>query len=89
LENVADSFRPSVIKPHQSCDSTSRQQIFYGAPGTGKSHKKKEQLKGLQKKISLERHSIPIVIIQLLLEHTNLQKVNVLYMDCLVRKLSD
>ncbi|GAA6254752.1 hypothetical protein F070042J6_06040 [Bacteroides sp. f07] len=49
LENVADSFRPSVIKPHQSCDSTSRQQIFYGAPGTGKSHKIKEQLKGVAK----------------------------------------
>lgn len=49
LENVADSFRPSAIKPHQSCDSTSRQQIFYGAPGTGKSHKIKEQLKGVAK----------------------------------------
>ena len=49
LEDVADSFRPSVIKPHQSCDSTSRQQIFYGAPGTGKSHKIKEQLKGVAK----------------------------------------
>lgn len=49
LEDVADSFRPSVIKPHQSCDSTIRQQIFYGAPGTGKSHKIKEQLKGVAK----------------------------------------
>lgn len=49
LEDVADSFRPSVIKPHKSCDDTNRQQIFYGAPGTGKSHKIKAQLKGVSK----------------------------------------
>ncbi len=38
LEEVADSFRPSVGKPRHHCDDISRQQIFYGAPGTGKSH---------------------------------------------------
>ena len=46
LEIVADSFRPSVMIPHDTCNDTCRQIIFYGAPGTGKSHKIKAQLEG-------------------------------------------
>ena len=49
LEIVADSFRPSVIIPHDTCNDTCRQIIFYGAPGTGKSYKIKVQLEGVSK----------------------------------------
>ncbi len=49
LEIVADSFRPSVMIPHDTCNDTCRQIIFYGAPGTGKSHKIKVQLEGVSK----------------------------------------
>ena len=49
LEIVADSFRPSVMIPHDTCSDTCRQIIFYGAPGTGKSYKIKVQLEGVSK----------------------------------------
>lgn len=49
LEVVADSFRPSTMIPNNTCDDTCRQIIFYGAPGTGKSHKIKAQLEGVSK----------------------------------------
>lgn len=49
LEIVADSFRPSVMIPHDTCNDTCRQIIFYGALGTGKSHKIKVQLEGVSK----------------------------------------
>ena len=35
--------------PHDTCNDTCRQIIFYGAPGTGKSHKIKVQLEGVSK----------------------------------------
>ena len=49
LEVVADSFKPSTMIPNNTCDDTCRQIIFYGAPGTGKSHKIKAQLEGVFK----------------------------------------
>ena len=49
LEVVADSFRPSTMIPNNTGDDTCRQIIFYGAPGTGKSHKIKAQLEGVSK----------------------------------------
>ena len=49
LEIVADSFRPSVMIPHDTCNDTCRQILFYGAPGTGKSYKIKVQLEGVSK----------------------------------------
>ena len=49
LEVVADSFRPSTMIPNNTCDDTCRQIIFYGALGTGKSHKIKAQLEGVSK----------------------------------------
>ena len=49
LEVVADSFKPSTVIPNNTCDDTCRQIIFYGAPGTGKSHKIKAQLEGVFK----------------------------------------
>ena len=49
LEIVADSFRLSVMIPHDTCNDTCRQIIFYGAPGTGKSYKIKVQLEGVSK----------------------------------------
>ena len=49
LEEVADSFKP--VKKNQTMvdDNSSRQQIYYGAPGTGKSHRIKEELEGVSK----------------------------------------
>lgn len=44
LEEVANSFRP-VMKRLKLSDNYCRQQIFYGAPGTGKSYKIKKILK--------------------------------------------
>lgn len=49
LEVVADSFRPSAIMRHDTCDDICRQIIYYGAPGTGKSLKIKAQLEGVSK----------------------------------------
>lgn len=49
IEVVADSFRPSAIMRHDTCDDICRQIIYYGAPGTGKSHKIKAQLEGVSK----------------------------------------
>lgn len=49
LEVVADSFKPSAMMPNNTDDDTCRQIIFYGAPGTGKSHKIKAQLKDVSK----------------------------------------
>lgn len=49
LEVVADSFKPSAMIANNACDDTCRQIIFYGAPGTGKSHKIKVQLEGVSK----------------------------------------
>lgn len=49
LEVVADSFKPSAMIPNNMRDDTCRQIIFYGAPGTGKSHKIKAQLEGFSK----------------------------------------
>lgn len=49
LEVVADSFKPSAMMPNNTDDDTYRQIIFYGAPGTGKSHKIKAQLKDVSK----------------------------------------
>ena len=49
LEVVADSFKPSAMTPNNTCYDTCRQIIFYGAPGTGKSHKIKAQLEGVPK----------------------------------------
>ena len=46
LEDVADSFKP-LKKSLNIADDNSRQQIYYGAPGTGKSHRIKEQLERL------------------------------------------
>lgn len=43
LEDLANSFTP-VMKRKKTSERLSKQQIFYGAPGTGKSHKIKEQL---------------------------------------------
>jgi len=48
LEDVADSFKP-FKKSLNIVDDNSRQQIYYGAPGTGKSHRIKEQLEGVPK----------------------------------------
>ena len=48
LEDVADSFKP-FKKSLNIADDNSRQQIYYGAPGTGKSHRIKEQLEGVPK----------------------------------------
>lgn len=48
LEDVADSFKP-FKKSLNIADDNSRQQIYYGAPGTGKSHRIKEQLEGIPK----------------------------------------
>ena len=48
LEDVADSFKP-LKKSLNIADDNSRQQIYYGAPGTGKSHRIKEQLEGVPK----------------------------------------
>lgn len=48
LEDVADSFKP-LKKSLNIADDNSRQQIYYGAPGTGKSHRIKEQLEGVSK----------------------------------------
>lgn len=47
LEIVADSFRPSVTT--NTNDNTCHQVIYYGAPGTGKSHRIKAQLQGVSK----------------------------------------
>ena len=55
LEIVADSFRPSVMIPHDTCNDTCRQIIFYGAPGTGKSYKIKVQLEGGSKE-NIQNH---------------------------------
>jgi len=49
LEDVADSFRPLKKSHNIVDDNNSRQQIYYGAPGTGKSHRIKEQLEGVPK----------------------------------------
>ena len=48
LEDVADSFKP-FKKSLNIADDNSRQQIYYGAPGTGKSYRIKEQLEGVSK----------------------------------------
>lgn len=48
LEDVADSFKP-LKKSLNIADDNSRQQIYYGAPGTGKSYRIKEQLEGVSK----------------------------------------
>lgn len=48
LEDVANSFKP-VKKVIKLSENSSRQIIYYGAPGTGKSHKIKEQLDGVPK----------------------------------------
>ena len=48
LEDVADSFKP-FKKSLNIADDNRRQQIYYGAPGTGKSHRIKEQLEGVPK----------------------------------------
>ena len=48
LEDVADSFKP-FKKSLNIADDNSRQQIYYGAPGTVKSHRIKEQLEGVPK----------------------------------------
>ncbi len=48
LEDVADSFKP-FKKSLNIADDNSRQQIYYGAPGTGKSHRIKEQLESVPK----------------------------------------
>lgn len=48
LEDVADSFKP-FKKSLNIADDNSRQQIYYDAPGTGKSHRIKEQLEGVPK----------------------------------------
>lgn len=47
LEIVADSFRPSVTT--NTNENTCHQVIYYGAPGTGKSHRIKAQLQGVSK----------------------------------------
>lgn len=49
LEDVADSFKPFKKSLNISFNDNSRQQIYYGAPGTGKSHRIKEQLEGAPK----------------------------------------
>ncbi len=49
LEVVANSFKPSAMIANNACDDTCRQIIFYGAPGTGKSHKIKAQLEDVSK----------------------------------------
>ncbi len=48
LEEVADSFKP-FKKNFNIPDDNSRQQIYYGAPGTGKSYRIKKQLEGALK----------------------------------------
>lgn len=50
LEEVADSFRPTVIKTHKPYDNSIHQQIFYGAPGTGKSYSVKRETEAWEKK---------------------------------------
>lgn len=49
LEEIADSFSPVKKQIKTSDDNNSHQIIYYGAPGTGKSHRIKEQLKGVPK----------------------------------------
>ncbi|MDE5561435.1 MAG: AAA family ATPase [Bacteroidaceae bacterium] len=50
LEEAADSFRPAMTKSHKSYDDNARQIIYYGAPGTGKSHCIKEETDAWEKK---------------------------------------
>lgn len=47
--NRKNSQSGTVLKEQYSGKSTARQIIYYGAPGTGKSHRIKEQLEGVSK----------------------------------------
>ena len=40
-------FSPNTVEPKKDVEHKNHQQIFYGAPGTGKSHRIKEQLEAL------------------------------------------
>lgn len=47
--NIHDYYNPEdidILRVDNSVDDETRQQIFYGAPGTGKSHKIKEKTRG-------------------------------------------
>lgn len=50
LERIAESFRPtmSLGESVPSASDTSIQKIFYGCPGTGKSHRVKEMTEGVE-----------------------------------------
>lgn len=48
-DSKEDGFEEAATPLTESHDNFSRQQIYYGAPGTGKSHKIKEQLEGVSK----------------------------------------
>lgn len=50
LESIAESFRPTTKLGESvpSASDTSIQKIFYGCPGTGKSHRVKEMTEGVE-----------------------------------------
>lgn len=52
VDNLSESVKDEITEDFDSgdiVDNASRQVIYYGAPGTGKSHKIKEQLEGVPK----------------------------------------
>lgn len=52
VDNLSESVKDEITENYDSgdiVDNASRQVIYYGAPGTGKSHKIKEQLEGVPK----------------------------------------
>lgn len=92
FDNISDFEVDSNIEYLVSSDNiepTCRQIIYYGAPGTGKSHKIKAQLEGVSKKTYSGSHSIRTATTLPLSEHTNRQEGNVLCMVCSERYCQD
>lgn len=76
FDNVSDFESDSNIEYFAHSDNveqTLHQIIYYGAPGTGKSHKIKAQLEGVSKENIFRTTFHPTVIIQPLSEHTSRQ----------------